>query len=100
MTDEELDADYYMNEQEWCALMTRVLNNASTLACNFLAEDYLQYLNKDPEHQQCKTLKLIKETFDLDIIHREAASQLGMTEKVAELDAWISKKKPRGLYAD
>jgi hypothetical protein len=80
----------------WRILILSMYDSRSTLASADIATEQLRLLDEtNLEHPQVKVLKLISSCNDLDVIHRTCANELGLTEKVAELDAWIANKARR-----
>ena len=83
----------------WRILMRDLHDHRSMTVITDVAHDCLQ-LYADKEHPQAKVLKLISSCNDLDVIHRTCANELGLTEKVKELDAWIARKPKRRFDVD
>lgn len=80
---------------EWEIMMYDMYDCRSVLYCERRCEDWLAQLN-DVNTEQGKAMTIIKETNSLDVIHRTAANELGMEDRVAMLDRWIADKdKPK-----
>lgn len=97
---ENTEGPYEYPPSVWHILMLSMYESRSTYAISDIAEEQLRLLETNPEHPQVKVLKLISSCNDLDVIHRTCANELGMTEKVKELDAWIARKPKRRFDVD
>jgi hypothetical protein len=76
----------------WEALMQKMLASQSLIHVNWSAEDALKLVMSSAQYS---VLVSLRDANDLDVVHRTCANELGLTEKVAELDAWIANKARR-----